>query len=195
MAASKSPPWATLYDQWLKAKPGPAKQHVLGKLVAKFEPLISGVIHRYRDTDVSMREDLSQAGRMGIMRAVEKFDPQKREAFPPYALLWVKEHVRREYRLLHGMSSHGIALDYEEFKEHVRLLGSRNPSPEENILAEEEKARWAEWVPGAKKVLNDGQDKNDYRRLRRQLTNKIDEDHKAKCRAIKERRLAKDKPS
>lgn len=41
-------------------------------------------------------EDLVQAGNMGLMRAAEKFDPERGFTFATYAVWWVRAQVRRE---------------------------------------------------------------------------------------------------
>ncbi len=184
--------WLELYSQWKDVKPGPRKQQILGQLVNLFEPLILGVIRRYPGLNKTDTADLQQAGRMGVMRAVELFNPLKREAFPPYCLLWVRHCVRRELRVIRGMSTHGATFDFEAFKSHVEVLGDRNPTPEEYLLEVEDRSRWAQWIPEANKVLNAPADKhhNVQRSRHRELVQKINRD-------AKEKRLAaiKKKPS
>lgn len=46
-------------------------------------------------------EDLVQAGRMGVLKAHEKFDPSVNSHFPTYAGYWIRAYIRNEC-LSHG---------------------------------------------------------------------------------------------
>jgi RNA polymerase sigma factor (sigma-70 family) len=85
-------PQATERALVLKAKDGDttAKAH----LVEAFMPLISSVARAYRSGHVS-RLELLQEGVVGLLRAVEGFDPDRGTPFWAYASWWVRQAMQQ----------------------------------------------------------------------------------------------------
>ncbi len=187
------PGWAELYTKWVAAPPGLGRQKLVGLLVKKFEPMISGAVGRYTGLNLDDVQDLKQAARMGLMRALEMFDPTKREAFPPYALFWVRYYIRTELYVIRGTSTQGKAINLDAYTAHIGELTDEIADPEQVYLAKEDRQRWVEWLPEAAKVVNAPLDphRNVQRSLHRKLVNRIEEDKRNKRR---EERFAK-KPS
>jgi RNA polymerase sigma factor (sigma-70 family) len=60
------------------------------RLVQEFTPLIASVARRYRGTRAVGRVELLQEGVVGLLRALERYDPDQGTPFWAYAKWWVR---------------------------------------------------------------------------------------------------------
>lgn len=67
---------------------------IFERFVSSNQGLVANVVRRYRGLGLR-QEDLMQDGNIGLLRAVEKFDPRRARPFRSYAVWWVRESVRR----------------------------------------------------------------------------------------------------
>jgi RNA polymerase primary sigma factor len=75
-----------------KVKAGDARARA--RLIEKNLRLVVSVAKRYRGMGLPF-EDLIQEGNIGLMKAVEKFDPEKGWRFSTYATWWIRQVIAR----------------------------------------------------------------------------------------------------
>ena len=66
-----------------------------GELVEAFLPLIAGVARVYRGTPLITRVELMQEGVVGLLRALERYDPGLGVPFWGYATWWVRQAMQQ----------------------------------------------------------------------------------------------------
>jgi RNA polymerase sigma factor (sigma-70 family) len=64
-------------------------------LVGAFMPSIAGVARRYRNARAVDHEELMQEGVVGLLRALERFDPARGTPFWAYASWWVRQAMQQ----------------------------------------------------------------------------------------------------
>ncbi len=65
-----------------------------GALLEAFTPLIGSVACGYRGASGIGRAELTQAGEEGLLRALERYDPELETPFSAYASWWVRRAMQ-----------------------------------------------------------------------------------------------------
>jgi RNA polymerase primary sigma factor len=81
-------------EKELSRRASAGDERARGKLIEKNLRLVVSVTKMYRGYGLPF-EDLIQEGDIGLMRAVEKFDPEKGFRFSTYATWWIRQAVAR----------------------------------------------------------------------------------------------------
>jgi RNA polymerase sigma factor (sigma-70 family) len=82
------------------AKYGGARERE--RLIEAFRPAIAGVAARYRRRAAITHAELLQEGVVGILRALERYDPQRGVPFWAYACWWVRQAMQEVISELSG---------------------------------------------------------------------------------------------
>jgi RNA polymerase sigma factor (sigma-70 family) len=110
---------------------------IVKRFVTSNQGLVHNVVQRYRGLGLS-HEDLMQDGNIGLLRAIERFDPRRGIPFASYAAWWVREAVRRalavQARLIRLPVS-ALARRYALARTSSRLAHELGRAPSEQELA------------------------------------------------------------
>ncbi|MDP8943539.1 MAG: RNA polymerase sigma factor RpoD/SigA [Actinomycetota bacterium] len=173
----------------LEAKAGdPAAR---GRLVEAFLPLIATVARNYRSSASIERLELLQEGVVGLLRAVERYDPDRGVPFWAYASWWVRQAMQQLVSeltrpvVLSDRALRQLARLKDARREHLQRTGAE-PSPEEladraglgadqvvHLLAAERSARSLDEplpggdgeMPALADVIDDPLAQEDYERV------------------------------
>ncbi|WP_027006199.1 sigma-70 family RNA polymerase sigma factor [Conexibacter woesei] len=74
-----------------QAHDGPGR----AELVEAYMPLIGSVAHRYRGARAVNHSELMQEGIVGLLRAVDRYDPGRETPFWAYASFWVRQAMQQ----------------------------------------------------------------------------------------------------
>jgi RNA polymerase primary sigma factor len=69
--------------------------HAREDVVSSFMPLIGSVAHRYRGVQSVDRRELMQEGVVGLLRALDRYDPTLGTPFWAYATWWVRQAMQQ----------------------------------------------------------------------------------------------------
>jgi RNA polymerase sigma-B factor len=85
--------------EYIRARPAGDEMRVLAceVLVARYESLVRSCVHRYRDTP-ELVEDLMQVGYIGLLKAINNFDPAIGGSLAAYAQPCISGEIKRHFR-------------------------------------------------------------------------------------------------
>jgi RNA polymerase primary sigma factor len=102
----------------LRAKAGGPRDRE--ELVDWFAPMIASVARAYRRSAVD-REELTQEGVVGLLRALERYDPERGVPFWGYAVWWVRQAMQQVVSEL----SRPIVLSDRALRQLARIKGAQ----------------------------------------------------------------------
>jgi RNA polymerase primary sigma factor len=107
-----------------------------GRLVESLTPLIGSIARTYRGAQQVEAEELMQAGVVGLLRALERFDPDLGTPFWAYASWWVRQAMQQLVSelgrpvVLSDRAARKLARLRDAEREHIRER-TREPGPQE----------------------------------------------------------------
>ncbi|MCL2390129.1 MAG: sigma-70 family RNA polymerase sigma factor [Endomicrobia bacterium] len=78
-------------DLWKKAK---KDKKTFDKIVEQNYRLVVPIAKKFMKRGIDFM-DLIEEGNMGLIKAVEKFDPKRNSAFSTYAVYWIEQYIRK----------------------------------------------------------------------------------------------------
>jgi RNA polymerase sigma factor (sigma-70 family) len=112
---------------------GPEGAEARNEFVCRNMRLVVSIARQYKSTNVPL-PDLVQEGCIGLLRAIEKFDPDRGFKFSTYASWWVRQAVTRT---IHQSDHIKLPLHVVESRRQV-LLAERALGSEGRQVSEEE---------------------------------------------------------
>jgi RNA polymerase primary sigma factor len=109
------------------------------ELVEAFLPLIAGVARVYRGSETITRLELMQEGVVGLLRALERFDPDRGVPFWGYASWWVRQAMQQLIAELTRplvLSDRALRQLSELKRAHGDHVAEHGREPSDNELAE-----------------------------------------------------------
>ncbi|MEV1048279.1 SigB/SigF/SigG family RNA polymerase sigma factor [Streptomyces sp. NPDC049916] len=115
---------------------GPEREVLRGETICAWLPMAYRLASRFRNRGETL-EDLRQVAAMGLVKAVDRYDPERGKAFETYAVPTVTGELKRHFRD-HTWDVH-VPRRVQDLRNQVRLarrdlaqrLGGRNPTTAE----------------------------------------------------------------
>jgi len=95
--------------------------------IARYQNLAFGIARKYRNKGVDW-DDLKQESLIGLLKAVEKYEPDKGTSFATYASYWIRKQV------LGAIESNGEKLQQIDSDLGNATAPQKNPCPNEIVL-------------------------------------------------------------
>lgn len=91
----------------------------MGILLARFQPMLWKLSKRLSSTAAVPWEELVQAGNLGLMQAIRRYDESQNTRLITYAVPWILGEMKRTLR---NMQFHCLSLEEERGEENRTLL-------------------------------------------------------------------------
>ncbi|MFE9775230.1 SigB/SigF/SigG family RNA polymerase sigma factor [Streptomyces sp. NPDC005931] len=130
-----APDTAALFARLASLEDGPERDAVRDELVTAWLPMAHRIAGRFRDRGESI-EDLRQVAALGLVKAIDRFDPS-RGAFESYAVPTITGEVKRHFR--DRMWALRVPRRVQELRNKVRVARrelTQNPGSPEPSMAD-----------------------------------------------------------
>ncbi|MFH8798926.1 RNA polymerase sigma factor SigF [Streptomyces sp. NPDC017936] len=131
-----APDTAQAFRRLAALPPGPRRDTLRGEIVEAWLPMADRLAGRFRNRGENT-EDLRQVAALGLVKAVDRYDPDRGNAFESYAVPTVTGEIKRHFRD-HMWTLH-VPRRVQELRNRVRLAGqdlSRTVSGRRPTVAE-----------------------------------------------------------
>ena len=128
-AVAREPVPQVLFERWQRDRDPRARQ----RLVENYLPLARKLAARYRGRGGEPFDDLLQVASLGLLKALDRFDPSRGTAFSTFAVPTILGELKRYFRDT-GWSAHvprgaqELALSVQDAERTVRLRLGRSPT-------------------------------------------------------------------
>jgi len=92
---AERPPLPAVAERELVARARAGDRQARAQLVEAFLPLVATVARTYRSSEAVHRTELLQEGVVGLLRALERYDPDRGVPFWGYASWWVRQAMQQ----------------------------------------------------------------------------------------------------
>ncbi|MFC9220549.1 SigB/SigF/SigG family RNA polymerase sigma factor [Streptomyces hygroscopicus] len=92
-----APDTAADFERLAAMPAGPDREALAEKLVEAWLPMAHRLARRYRNRGENL-EDLEQVAALGLVKAVDRYDPHRGGAFEPYAIPTIVGELKRHFR-------------------------------------------------------------------------------------------------
>ena len=153
------------YDLSRRAKKGDEQARAL--LARSNLPFVVSVAKKFAHRGARL-DDLVQEGNVGLMKAIEHFDPKKNVRFATYAVWWIRAYITRYLKdnrsQVRGgeserMSMHDFSLDAplddESEMTYLDRIEDHSPAPDETYLSQEKNSEVQEALVKVRKRIGD----------------------------------------
>ncbi len=107
------------------------------ELFEKYKNLVYYISHKFPFKNLNIFQELTCAGMLGLLHAIEHYDKNKEKTFPIYAYRWILQFIKRELRNLSSVKLPQILLQYytdiKEIEKEFFYENKRFPTADEII--------------------------------------------------------------
>ncbi|MDX2675266.1 RNA polymerase sigma factor SigF [Streptomyces soliscabiei] len=115
-----APDTADAFRRLATLPPGPRRDALRGEIVEAWLPMADRLAGRFRSRGESF-EDLRQVAALGLVKAVDRYDPERGNAFESYAVPTVTGEIKRHFRD-HMWTLH-VPRRVQDLRNRVRFAG------------------------------------------------------------------------